>query len=378
MNIVIAPNAFKGSLSAEEAANSIAKGLCQSNLSCKLDLIPIGDGGDGTASLIAKKWNSRSIAVQVHDPLGRIIKASFEWVVKEKTVLIEMSEASGLKLLKSYELNPLKANTMGTGELIAATLRMNVKKIILAVGGSATVDGGTGLLKALGIRFLNGSGREITQLPAGLIELKSIDINKLDPRLKTCEIIILCDVTNTLLGNKGAAVIFGPQKGASKKEVSLLEKCMEQFNQITQESIDIEMSSMVYGGAAGGMAAGLAAFLNAQLVGGIEYFLDAVHFNDALEKADMVITAEGSLDEQTLEGKGPFGVAVRAKKKKIPVIVLAGHVPLKVTKKMKNYFDGIFPINHAPSSIEEAIKNTSADLTRTSCEVGDLLALHQK
>ncbi|MEO6836830.1 MAG: glycerate kinase [Ginsengibacter sp.] len=378
MNILISPNAFKGSLSAVEAANSIAKGIRQSNLSCKLDLIPIGDGGDGTAALIAKKCNSRSIKVNVHDPLGRIIKASFEWVPKEKTALIEMSEASGLKLLKSNELNPLKANSIGTGELIKVALNMNAKKIILAVGGSATVDGGTGLLKALGIRFLNGSRKEITELPAGLVELKSINIDKLDQRIKACEIIILCDVTNALLGNNGAAFVFGPQKGANKKEVSLLEKCMKQFNQITEKTFDIDMSSMIYGGAAGGMAAGLAAFVNAKLVSGIEYFLNAVHFDKSLEKADLVITAEGSLDDQTLEGKGPFGVALRAKKKKVPVIVLAGQVPLKITKKMQNYFDGIFPINHAPSSIDEAIKNTSADLTRTSCELGNLLTLNQK
>lgn len=376
MNIVIAPNAFKGSLSAEETANCIAKGIRQSNLSCKLDLIPIGDGGDGTAALIAKKWNSRSVSVNVHDPLGRIIKASFEWVVKEKTALIEMSEASGLKLLKSNELNPLKADSIGTGELITASLNIDAKKIILAVGGSATVDGGTGLLKSLGVRFLNGSGKEITELPAGLVELKSINIDKLDHRLKACKIIVLCDVTNTLLGNNGAAKIFGPQKGASKKEVSLLEKCMEQFNAITKKSYGINMSSMIYGGAAGGMAAGLAAFVNGKLVSGIEYFLDAVHFDDALEKADLVITAEGSLDEQTLEGKGPFGVAVRANKKKVPVIALAGQVPLKITKKMQNYFDVVFPITHAPSSVEEAIINTSADLTRTSCELGNLLAFH--
>lgn len=378
MNIVIAPNAFKGSLSAEEAANCIAKGVRQSNLTCRMDLIPIGDGGDGTAALIAKKWNACSITVKVRDPLGRIIQSSFKWVAKEKSAIIEMSDASGLKLLKQNELNPMKANTRGTGDLVNAALKMNAKKIILAVGGSATIDGGTGLLKELGIRFLNGSCSEITELPGGLIELKSIDIHRLDPRLKTCEIIILCDVTNTLLGNKGAAEIFGPQKGAGKKEVSLLEKCMQRFNQVTKKSLGINMSSLVYGGASGGVAAGLSAYVNAKLVSGIEYFLDAVNFDEALENADLVITAEGSLDEQTLEGKGPFGVAVKAKKKRVPVIALAGEVPLKIEKKMHDYFQGIFSINHAPSTLEDAIKNTSADLTRISCELCNLLALHQK
>ncbi|HET7117452.1 MAG TPA: glycerate kinase, partial [Hanamia sp.] len=250
--------------------------------------------------------------------------------------------------------------------------------IILAVGGSATVDGGTGMLKALGVRFLNGAENEITELPAGLIELKSIDITKLNPRLKECEIIILCDVSNTLLGNNGAAFIFGPQKGAGKKDVALLEKYMQRFNQVTKKSVGINMSSIIFGGAAGGIAAGLAAFANAKLVSGIEYYLDAVHFDNALDLADMVITAEGSLDEQTLEGKGPFGVAARAKKKNVPVIALAGQIPLKIGKKMHDYFEGIFSINHTPSSVEDAIKNTSANLTRTSCELCNLLALYQK
>ncbi len=378
MQIVIAPNAFKGNLSAEEAAKCIADGIGKSNLDCKCKLIPIGDGGDGTASLIAHKFKGSSITTRVHDPLGRIINSSFGWIENTKTAIIEMSDASGLKLLKTKEFNPLKANSRGTGELMKAALDKGAKKIILAIGGSATVDGATGLLSAMGIRFLNESGKEITNFPGGLIKLKSLDTNSINSALALCEVVVLCDVRNNLLGEKGAAAVFGPQKGASEEDVILLENCMQKLNQVTKKYQKINMDSIEYGGAAGGVAAGLAAFVNAKLVSGIEYFLDLVHFDDALEMADIVITAEGSLDEQTLEGKGPFGVAARAKKKNIPVVALAGQVPLKITKRMQDYFEVIFSISNGSSPIEEAMKNTSQNLTRTAYALGNLLALYHK
>jgi glycerate kinase len=188
----------------------------------------------------------------------------------------------------------------------------------------------------------------------------------------------LCDVKNTLLGSNGAAAVFGPQKGANENDVMLLEKCLEQLNLVAEETLNVSMTSMTYGGAAGGVAAGLAVFLGADLVSGIEFFLDVVNFDEVLQEADIVITAEGSLDTQTLEGKGPYGVALRAKNKNIPVIGLSGHVSLHTDDLMHNYFDVLLPIGHAPCSIEEAIINTKADLIRTSCELGNLLALKKQ
>jgi len=375
MNILIAPNAFKESLSAEEAAASIAEGFRQSKLTCKLTLMPIADGGDGTAALIAKQMNSKAISAMVHEPLGRKIESSFWFLDNEKTAIIELSDASGLRLLKSDELNPLVTNTRGTGELIRAALDKGAKKLLLGVGGSATVDCATGLLTMLGIRFLNQEGKEIIDLPMGLDQLNSIDLSRLDTRLKSCEIIVLCDVQNTLLGFNGSASVFGPQKGASEKEVVTLENCLKRLNGTAKELLKVDMAALKYGGAAGGVAAGLAAFLNAELVSGIEFFLDTIFFHTELQKADLVITAEGSLDAQTMEGKGPFGVAKRAKNKKIPVIALAGQIPLQIKNEMRDYFDIILPIGHAPVSITEAVQNTSADLLRSSCELGNLLAL---
>ena len=377
MHIIIAPNAFKGSLSATEAANRIADGLLESRLPCRLTKFPIGDGGDGTAELIAAKWNASILKRTVHDPLGRKITAAFGWLEKSGTAIIETSEASGLRLLKRDELNPLKSNSRGTGELIKAALDQGATKIILGVGGSATVDGASGLLLELGVRFLDENHEEIIDVPKGLIGLKNIDTCSLDPRLKNCEIIVLCDVKNKLLGANGAAAIFGPQKGADAKQVDLLEGCLAQLNKITKENSKVDMSAIIHGGAAGGMAAGLSTFIKAELVSGIDYFLKVMDFEKVLKDVDLVITAEGSLDDQTLEGKGPAGVAKLAHEKNIPVVMLAGVIPLKPGKEMRRYFDVILPIDQALVPLEQAMQNTAADLTRTACEIGNLLSIRK-
>jgi glycerate kinase len=339
-----------------------------------MKIIPIADGGDGTAHLISKKISAKSVFTEVHDPLGKKIKSSFAWVKNKQTAVIELADASGIRLLKTGALDPLKANTRGTGELIKSALDKGAKKIIIGLGGSATVDGATGLLDELGVKFLDRSERRITELPKGLLALNRIDISEMDKRIKDCEIILLCDVTNKLLGKNGAAAVFGPQKGADKKEVALLEKCLYQFNKIVKKDVKVDMDSFKHGGSAGGVAAALAAFANAKLVSGISFYLDMVNFENELKKASLLITAEGKLDAQTLEGKGPYGVATKAKKHDVPVIILAGEVPLVTGKELHTYFNAIFPIGHGPASIEEAIKNTAADLERTSFELGNLLA----
>ena len=375
MHIVIAPNAFKGSLTSGQAAECIAAGLKKSKLSCTLKLIPIADGGDGTAHLISKKLHAKTLHAIVHDPLGKKITAAYGWDKKSETAIIEMADASGIRLIKREILNPLKSDTRGTGELIKSALDKGAKKIVIGLGGSATVDGATGLLNALGVRFLDKSGRKLTELPKGLLALNRIDVGGMDNRLKDCEIILLCDVTNKLLGKNGAAAVFGPQKGANKKEVALLEKCLYQFNKIVKKDLKIDMDSFMHGGAAGGVAAALAAFMNAKLVSGISYYLDIVSFDNELKNTDLVITGEGALDTQTLEGKGPYGVAEKANQHKIPVIVLAGQVPQKIVKELHQYFNAIFSIGHAPASVAEAINSTAADLERTAFELGNLIAL---
>ena len=375
MHIVIAPNAIKGNLTSGDAAQCIAEGLKKSKLSCTIKKIPIADGGDGTAHLLSKKLSAKVITTFVHDPLGKRIRSSFGWVNKTKTAIIELADASGIRLLSANELNPLKANTRGMGELIKIALDKGAEKIIIGLGGSATVDGASGLLNELGVIFLDKSGRKINELPKGLLALNRIDTSAMDSRLKDCEIILLCDVTNKLLGTNGAAAVFGPQKGADIKAVQLLEECLYQFNKIIKKDLKIDMDSLKHGGTAGGVAAGMAAFMNAKLVSGISYFLNAVNFENELINTDLLITAEGKLDTQTLEGKGPFGVAEKALQHKIPVIILAGQVPRETSKQLHQYFNVILPIGNAPSSLEDAIKNTAADLERTAFELGNLLAL---
>lgn len=375
MRILISPNAFKHSLNAEDAAIAIQKGLLESKLDCTCVCFPIGDGGDGTGRLIIKICGGALVSTEVQDPLGRRINTSFGLINEGRTAIIEMADASGIRLLKHNELDPLHATSFGTGEQIKKALDNGARKIIIGMGGSATVDGGTGILKALGIRFLKADGKELLKLPEGLNELDSVDLSGLDERIMECEIIVLCDVDNRLLGDQGAAAIFGPQKGASVVDVKKLDTALRRFAEVALQQTGKDISAIKYGGTAGGAAAGLYAFLNAKIVNGIDYFLRITDFDSALEKADLVITGEGSIDEQTLQGKGPFGVARLAKKKGIPVIGLAGRVPLKQNSNLQKYFDILMPIGNQPSGLTEALTSTEANLVRTSRELGTLLSV---
>lgn len=374
VRILIAPNAFKHSLNATDVAIAIEQGLMQSTLDCVCECFPVGDGGDGTGALMIQKHNGLLVSAVVDDPLGRPIYASFGLVNDGHTAIIEMANASGIQLLKPNELAPLRATSFGTGELIRLALDKGVREIVLAIGGSATVDGGTGILRALGIRFLSADDTVLTT-PESLIDLATIDISGLDPRILTCPITILCDVDNTLVGNYGSAAVFGPQKGATPQNVQKLDASLRRFAEITHHQTGLDMTCLKHGGAAGGVAAGLHAFLKANLVNGIDFFLAFTNFEKALDKADLVITGEGSLDEQTLHGKGPFGVAFRAKQKKLPVVGIAGNVPLEPNEALNRYFDILLPIGNSPADIHTAMRLTRQNLIRTARQVGNLLAL---
>lgn len=376
MHILIAPNAFKHSLTATAAAEAILEGLLQSRLDCTCECFPIGDGGDGTGELIMKRCNGVRYAAEVLDPLGRCVQSAYGLIHDGETGLIEMADASGLRLLRTEELNPLRATSYGTGQLIKQALEKGIRKIILGMGGSATVDGGCGILLALGMRFLNASGKEITQLPERLTELAAVDISGMDERIQDCELTILCDVDNPLLGKNGSAAVFGPQKGASNEAVQKLEAALTVFRKVALTQTGIDIATVQYGGTAGGAAAGLHAFLNAKLVNGIDYFLALTGFDDSLNKASLVVTGEGSIDEQTLQGKGPFGVAARAKEKDVPVIGLAGKVPLQPSRAMQAYFTVLLSIGHGPLDLSAALPLTPANLIRTAKEVGNLLAVN--
>ena len=399
-HFLIAPNAFKNSLSAGEAALAIRNGLLKSNPECTCECFPIGDGGDGTVDLIIERLGGAKPEAEARDPLGRKITTYFGLIASSTpsaatptppsaatprptaaatpslpvpTALIEMANASGLRLLTPGELNPLRALSHGTGDLIRTAFDKKARRIIIGMGGSATVDGGTGILEALGARFLDKQGAPLQNMPETLINLASIDTSKLDPRLSGTELIVLCDVDNRLLGPSGSAAVFGPQKGATPQAVEQLDAALRRLSEIVLKQTGRDMKKVVYGGTAGGAAAGLYGLLNATLVNGIDYFLDITGFDKALSSATCVITGEGSIDEQTLQGKGPFGVASRAKTRRLPVIGLAGRVPLEPSAGLKKYFNTLLAIGNEPTDLTNALKNTAANLARTAEAIGHLL-----
>jgi glycerate kinase len=368
MHILIAPNAFKHSLDAAAAAKAIQRGLLLRDPACTTQCVPVGDGGDGTGVLLTEAANGILIHHTVHDPLGRKISAAYGWV-DDKTAIIEMAAASGIRLLKNEERDPTTANSFGTGELILHALNKGAARILLCVGGSATVDGGCGILSALGVKFFDEKKQEIKNIPGGLNTLSGIDVSELHPLIRQCELIILSDVSNPLLGNNGAAKIFGPQKGASPEQVALLEDGLSRLNKLLRQKTGKDFSGMKHGGAAGGVVAGLCALAGATVVNGIDYFLDYVGFDDALTNASLVITGEGSIDLQTLDGKAPFGVALRAKEKNIPVIAFTGRSPDTGIDALHEYFQQIIPVSDSAISLIDALASTERNLEIKAGEI---------
>lgn len=377
MHILIAPNAFKNGLTAQNAADAIQTGISKSQSRFTSECFPICDGGDGTGELLIQRCNGTIVRLSVQDPLGRRIQSSYGLIDNGNTAIIEMADASGLRLLQPDELDPLRATTFGTGEMIRSALDKGVNKILVCMGGSATVDGGCGILRSLGVRFLDKDAVELTCLPLQLNDLSDVDVTGLDKRVLSCDISILCDVDNRLLGEKGSAAMFGPQKGATKDDVKELEAALKKFSEVIFDKFGKNMADLQYGGTAGGAAAGLQAFLNAKLESGIDLYLKLTGFDVALLRSDIIITGEGCIDEQTLQGKAPFGVATIAKSQNKPVIGLAGKIPLVSNVELEKYFDVLLAIGNEPVDLLNAIKNTQSNLIRTGSTLGKMLSMSQ-
>jgi len=376
VRILIAPNAFKGSLSASAAADAICRGLRRADSACDCTRLPVGDGGDGTGALLMEKLGGRRVTRTVLDPIGRPVSATFGLVHADQSAIIELAEASGLRRLRRDELDPVRATTFGTGELMRTALDLGVRHVILAVGGSATVDGGTGILRALGLRFSDAMGRELQNLPESLVNLASIDRYGMHPALRHCEVTILCDVDNPLLGECGAARVFGPQKGASAQDVAILESALSQFAIVVRRQMGMDIASIPGGGAAGGVSAGLHALIDARLVKGTDYFLDVMRFDDALADCDLVVTGEGRLDRQTLQGKAPMGVATRAKRRGIRVVALAGSAAEEAIAELGRFFDNVVTITPVGVDLDTAIREADRILEQAAFELGKQLAQH--
>lgn len=324
--IVVASDSFKGSLTSLQVAQSVEKAVNEVCPSCEVIKVNVADGGEGTMEALHQILGGRKETVEVADPLGRPVMASYVISEDKKTAVLEMSAASGLTLLAPEERDPSKTSTIGTGELIRDALDKGCRRFLIGIGGSATNDAGMGMLHALGYRFLDACGAELNPVGASMICVESIDVSSRHQALYEAEFIVACDVRSPLYGPDGASHIFAPQKGADKDMVEALDNGLRHFAEVSRAAMGYDHAYMEGSGAAGGLGFAFMQFLGARLEMGVDVVLDAIHFDQIIEDADLVITGEGRIDSQTLTGKTPYGVARRAARYGIPVIVLAGQV----------------------------------------------------
>ena len=366
MKIVIAPDSYKESLTAFEVATEIEAGFRAVFPDAEYIKLPMADGGEGTVAAMVAATGGTLVEVDVTGPLGEPVKSCYGLTGDGKTAIIEMAAASGLALVAPGLRNPLKTTSYGTGELIRAALDAGVCYLIIGIGGSATNDGGAGMLQALGVKLLDNFGLEIVFGGGSLANLERIDISGLDPRLKTCRIEAACDVNNPLTGPQGASVVFGPQKGATPEMVTVLDANLARYAGLINRDLDLQVDSVPGAGAAGGMGAALLAFLGARLRPGIEIVMEAVGLEAHLRDADLVITGEGRIDSQTIYGKTPIGVARVAKRYNKPVIGIAGSVSADASVVHLHGIDAVFSTLNQIGTLEDAISRAAANVRNTS------------
>ncbi|SKA82856.1 glycerate kinase [Thiothrix eikelboomii] len=379
MKILLAPDSFKESLSAAKAAAAMARGVRQVLPQAELLLLPVADGGEGTAEALVSATQGQFMFHTVTDPLGREITAHWGLLnnAREPVAVIEVAAASGLERLAVEERNPCITSTHGTGELIMAALDQGVRRFIIGLGGSATNDAGAGMLQALGVRLLDANGQTIPPGGLGLQSLRYIDVSTLDPRLAHCVFEVACDVDNPLTGARGAAAVFAPQKGANDAMVRELDAALLHFAHLVQSLTGRDVGSLQGAGAAGGLGAAFMAFLPAQLKSGVDIVLDACGFDEHVRDADLVITGEGKIDGQTAHGKTPIGVARRAKQHGVPVIALAGSITAGAEAVYDQGIDAVFSIVPGVVTLPDALRDAEANLERTSIGLARVIKISQ-
>lgn len=377
MKIVIAPDSYKESLSALDVATAIERGFKEIFPDAEYVKLPVADGGEGTVEAMVAATHGRIVNVNVTGPLGEPVAGFYGISGDEQSAFIEMAAASGLELVPAAQRDPLITTSWGTGELIRHALDAGVKHIIIGLGGSATNDGGAGMVQALGATLLNAQGNALGHGGGELASLARIDVSKLDPRLKTCRIEVACDVTNPLTGAQGASAIFGPQKGATGETIALLDNALHHYARIIQRDLDVDVLTLAGGGAAGGMGAGLYAFCGAELRRGIEIVTDALHLAEHVADADLVITGEGRIDSQTVHGKVPVGVAKVAKGYNKPVIGIAGSLTADVGIVHEHGLDAVFSVIYSICSLDDALKNAGDNVRMTARNVAAVLKAGQ-
>jgi glycerate kinase len=372
--ILIAPGAFKHSLSAGQAAQAIEDGLRRSGLQAHLLRLPIADGGNGTLDAFLAGGGQRH-TVTVEGPLGHPVEAAFGLLKDGRTAVIEMALASGLELVSAWQLNPLAASTYGTGQLMLAALKAGAQRIIIGLGGSATVDGGAGCLQALGVGLYDAYGQPVPRGGGALDQVFIVDPQGLDPRWRQVEVLVAVDVDNPALGDHGAAAVFGPQKGANPQQVARLENNLRHFFTLINDQLGRDVRSIPGGGAAGALAAGLMAFLNTRTESGIDLMLKHSGFADHLHQADLVITGEGRMDAQTAYGKGPVGVAKLAASRGVPTVALAGGLDVDDAELHAAGIQAALPIVTRPMTLDDALENAASLLERAALRLGYLLQM---
>ncbi len=364
LRILIAPDKFKGSLTANEVCDAIANGIQLANPSFEIYKLPLADGGEGFSQAMIGENKSKKHEVTVNDPLNRWKPTNYS-ILDSGTAIIEMSNASGLHLLTGQERNPLKTSTIGTGELIKAAIEKGAKEIIIGIGGSATNDAGMGMATALGYRFLDKNGQQLLPIGENLIKVTEI----IDPKTKIWKnvaIKIACDVQNPLYGINGAAYIFGPQKGANAQQVKDLDLGLRSFSRVVNKHFGQQFHFMAGAGAAGGLGYGIIAFLDGKLQSGVDLILETNHFAEKIKAIDLIITGEGNIDEQTINGKVVAGVCKIANEFKIPVVAICGKCELDENQAQQLGLKKIIALVNENTSIDFAIKNAKTLITQNA------------
>ncbi|MEL7896849.1 glycerate kinase [Vreelandella neptunia] len=367
MNVLLCPDSFKDALSAQDAAAAMARGVQRANPEAHVQVCPLADGGEGSLDALIAATGAERRQLNVQDALGRPRQAAWGWLSDQRTAFIELAEASGLQHLEIDERNALHTSTFGVGELLLAALDQGAEKALLLLGGSATNDGGAGMLQALGARFLDRHGEHLPPGGAALNQLASLELNGLDPRLAKLTLEAAVDVDNPLLGEHGASAVFGPQKGASPEEVEQLDRALGHFADISAQALGDDYRKLPGAGAAGGMGFAAKAFLNATLKPGIEMIMQQADMASLLACADLVITGEGRLDGQSLAGKTPIGVSRAAKRLRKPVIVLAGSLGDGWQACFDEGVTAAFALADGPMTLADALPRT-AELLEARCE----------
>ena len=369
MKVAIAPDSLKECLSALDTARAIEAGIREAVPDAQTVLVPMADGGEGTVDALVAATEGRRMEQEVTGPLGEGVRAAWGMLGDGVTAAVEMAAASGLPLVPPSKRAPLHTTTYGTGQLIRAALDHGAQRIIIGIGGSATVDAGAGMAQALGARLLDDDGREVGPGGGQLDRLQRIDVTEMDERLRNVEVLVASDVSNPLLGDDGAARTFGPQKGATPHMVEVLEANLRHFANVVERDLGVRVHDTPGAGAAGGLGAGLMAFLRAKLEPGIDIVIEAVDLERRMQGADLVVTGEGMMDWQSLFGKTPLGVAQAAKRQGIPVVAIVGALGKDRQRVLGSGIDAYFSIADGPLTLEDSVARARELLAETAAQV---------